>query len=67
MKETKKEIECGRNPYTGIAGAIGGTTIVMIALIVIFAPAYAWISIFIVVAMVILGIALGAFASKKNK
>jgi predicted membrane channel-forming protein YqfA (hemolysin III family) len=64
-KENKKD--CAKNPYTGIAGVIGGTTIAMIALIVIFAPVYAWTVVLVVISMAILGIALGAFASKKNK
>lgn len=59
MKEDK-------NPYPGIAGAIGGTTIAMIALIVIFASQYAWVTVPIIAFMSLLGIMLGYFASKKK-
>ena len=58
--------KCDKNPLVGIAGAIGGTAIGMIALLVIFAPDYAWTSIFVVMFMAILGIFLGHYATKKK-
>ena len=55
-----------KNPQVGIAGAIGGTTIVMIALVVIFANVHAWVIAPIVGFMALLGIFLGYSASKKK-
>ncbi|MFP4117603.1 MAG: hypothetical protein ACLFTR_01640 [Candidatus Woesearchaeota archaeon] len=45
--------------FSGIAGAIGGTTIGMIAVIVIWASYAAWIIIPVVGFMTLLGISLG--------
>jgi hypothetical protein len=55
-----------KNPLVGIAGVIGGTTIAMIALIVIFASSSAWVIAPVVVFMSLLGIMLGHFASRKK-
>ncbi|MFH1510843.1 MAG: phosphatase PAP2 family protein, partial [Candidatus Woesearchaeota archaeon] len=55
----------GKSPYPGIAGAVGGTTIAMIALVVVFASSQAWVILPIVLFMSLLGIMLGYFASKK--
>lgn len=55
-----------KNPMAGIAGVIGGTTIAMIALVLIFSPVNAWVIAPIVASMAVLGIFLGYFASKKK-
>lgn len=49
----------------GIAAIIGGLTLIMIALIVLFIPNSAWIIVPIVIFMALLGMSLGKFASKK--
>ncbi len=51
--------------YVGIAGAVGGTTCGMIALIVLFAREYAWAVIPVAAIMAFMGIVLGAFAHQK--
>jgi hypothetical protein len=56
-----------RNPIVSIAGTIGALTLGMIALIVIFAPSYAWVCIFVTLLMVVLGIILGHYATRKKK
>lgn len=55
-----------KNPYVGIAGAVGGTTIAMIALIVIFANEHAVVIAPVVFCMALMGILLGFFASRKK-
>ena len=55
-----------KSPFVGIAGAIGGVTVAMVALIVIFSPGSAWVIAPIVFCMAVLGITLGYFASKKS-
>lgn len=55
-----------KNPLVGIAGAIGGTTIVMIALIVIFAGHSAWVIAPVVAFMSVMGMVLGYFAGRKK-
>lgn len=53
------------NPYMGIAAVIGGLTLIMIALIVLFVPDSSWIIVPVVIFMALLGMSLGKFASKK--
>jgi len=55
-----------KNPYVGIASAIGGTMIAMIALIVIFANENAWVIAPLAAFMALLGIMLGYFAGRKK-
>lgn len=50
------------NPFAAIARTVGGTTIAMIPLIVIFVPHYAWVIFPLVGFMSFLGIMLGLFA-----
>jgi hypothetical protein len=54
-----------KSVYVGIAGAIGFFTAAIISLIVICAPDKTWVAGPITVCMVLLGIMLGFFASKK--
>ncbi|MFW6230454.1 MAG: hypothetical protein ACOC32_00325 [Nanoarchaeota archaeon] len=54
------------DPFVGIAAVVGGTTIGMIALIVIFASQYAWVIGPVVLAMALMGIGLGYFRAKKK-
>jgi hypothetical protein len=53
--------------YVGIAGAIGGTTTGMVALVVIFASSHAWVIAPIVGSMALLGIGLAFFKSRSKK
>ncbi len=61
--------------FSGIAGAIGGTTIGMIAVISLWASYHAWVIVPVVGFMTLLGISLGymqyksnvAYSSSKNK
>ena len=59
------------DPFVGIAGAVGGTLLVMVLFVVLFAKESAWILAPIASAMAIMGIGLGYFAtiskSKKKK
>ncbi|MFH1132992.1 MAG: hypothetical protein V1735_00730 [Nanoarchaeota archaeon] len=55
-----------QNPLVSIAGSVGGITVAMIALVVIFARDQAWVIAPIVVAMAFLGVMLGHFATKKR-
>lgn len=55
------------NKFVKIAGSIGGLMVGMAALVLIFAPNQAWILIYIVVAMAVMGIFLGYFASKTGR
>ncbi len=54
------------NPYVGIAGAVGGLTVAMVAIIAIFANQNIWVVAPVVASMSLLGILLGYFASKKR-
>ena len=58
----------GKNsPYVGIAGVIGGITIAMIAMILIFAENDEWIIVPVVLFMSLFGTMLGYFASKAGE
>lgn len=50
-----------------IAGTIGGLCVALVALNLIFAPHFAWTSIFIVLIMVVFGIVLVNYETKINK
>ncbi len=55
------------NKFVKIAGSIGGLMVAMAAIVLIFAQDQAYILIYIVAAMALLGIALGYFAHKSNQ
>lgn len=54
------------NQFVKIAGSIGGLMVGMAAIVLIFAQDQAYILIYIVAAMALLGIALGYFAHKST-
>jgi len=56
-----------KNVNVQIAGTIGGLSVALVAINLIFASNYAWVSIFIVLFMVIFGIILASFENKKKK
>jgi hypothetical protein len=53
------------NPVAQVAGRIGGTTVAMIALIMIFGEGFRWVAFPVAFAMAIFGIFLGYYASKQ--
>ncbi len=55
---------CEKDPFVGIAGAVGGTLLVMVLFVVLFAREQSWVLAPIASAMTILGIALGYYASQ---
>ena len=55
------------NPFVGIAGVIGGISVAMVAIIAILARDQLWIAPWIVLALAIMGMAPGFFASKASK
>ncbi|MBN2454101.1 hypothetical protein JXB11_00995 [Candidatus Woesearchaeota archaeon] len=59
----KKE---NKNEFSSIAGTVGGVTVGMIALIVIFASENAWVIAPVVAFMAVMGMTLGYFASRKR-
>ena len=64
----KKKDCCDKNPFVGIAGALGGIYLVIVIMFLIFAKdQIVFVATSIVWAFVVLGIALGAFASKAKK
>ena len=68
-KRTKKTVcpVCkDKNPFVGIAGAIGGIYLVIVVLFLAMAEQWAGLLVPIAVAMCIMGIFLGYFASKKK-
>ncbi len=55
------------HPLVSLAGRIGGITIAMVALVVIFGPESGqWVILPIITGMVLLGLGLGYLASKKK-
>ena len=56
-----------QNPFVAIAGVIAGVMLVMLLFVMIFEPSQAWILMPIAGAMMLLGIALGYFASKPRR
>jgi hypothetical protein len=54
------------NQFVKIAGSVGGLMVAMAALVLIFAQGQAYILIYIVAAMAIMGIFLGYFASNSD-
>lgn len=56
-----------QNPFVAIAGVIAGIMLVMLLFVMIFDSGQAWILMPIAGAMMILGIALGYFASKPRR
>ncbi|MEI8364427.1 MAG: hypothetical protein WCF78_03140 [archaeon] len=56
-----------KNVNVQIAGRIGASLVALVAINLIFAKDYAWVSIFIVLIMVIFGIILASFENKKKK
>ncbi len=56
-----------KNVNVQIAGRIGASLVALVAINLIFAKDYAWVSIFIVLIMVIFGIILACFENKKKK
>jgi len=56
-----------KNVSIQIARTIGGLSVVLVAINLIFASNYAWVSIFIVLFMVMFGIVLVNFENKKKK
>ena len=65
MAKSGDRMKSEKSVYVGIAGAIGFFTAAMVSLIVIRAPDKTWVAGPITVCMVILGVMLGFFASKK--
>ena len=61
-EETKQS-----NTYVGIAGTIGGISVAIVAVIAIFSAKNLYIAAWIVGALALMGIVLGAFASKAKK
>jgi len=59
--------EDNKNVNVQIAGTIGGLSVALVAINLIFASKFAWVSIFIVLFMVIFGIVLANFENKKKK
>ncbi len=62
MSEEKK----GGNPFVGIAGAIGGVSVAVVALIGIFARERMDVAGWVVGALAVMGIGLGYFAAKRQ-
>lgn len=55
----------GDNPQVAIGASVGGITLVMIIVIVLFAKGSEWIIPIVVGAMAFMGIMLGLFAKKR--
>jgi len=69
-KNKSNKSECcliNSNPYAGIAGAIIGPFIAIVALFAIFTPTQMSNLVFIALAFAIMGVFLGFDATKKNK
>ncbi len=62
----KKDNCCDKNPFVGIAGAIGGILIAIVAIFLIFAKEWSGILVPIAISMCVMGIFLGYFATKKG-
>jgi hypothetical protein len=58
------EGKAGQNPYVGIAAVVGGITVGMMALILLWAEGSEWIIVPVVLCMTLFGIMLGYYASK---
>lgn len=57
--------EC-KNPFVGIAGAVGGISIAIVAIFAIFAPEQLKYSPYVVGALALMGIFMGFFALRKK-
>lgn len=55
---------CEKDTFVGIAGAIGGTFLVMVLFVVLFAEEQSWVLAPIAGAMAIMGIGLGYYAGQ---
>jgi hypothetical protein len=55
------------NPFVAIAGVIAGVMMIMLLIVLIFDAGQAWILMPIAGSLMILGIALGYFASKPRR
>lgn len=55
------------NPFVGIAGVIGGISIVIVVVIAVLAKDQLSVAAWIVAALAIMGMGLGFFASKGSK
>jgi uncharacterized membrane protein SpoIIM required for sporulation len=64
-KKESKSKEVG-NPFVGIAGTIGGISVGIVAVFVIFAQGFVVYSVPIIIALAIMGMMLGFFASRKK-
>ena len=56
-----------QNPFVAIAGVIAGVMMIMLLFVLIFDAGQAWILMPIAFALMVLGIALGYFASKPRR
>jgi len=66
-KATPSQTCCTSNVYVQLAGTVGGITLIMVLFNLLFAPMYAWISIFIVLIMCIFGTILGTYYKNSKK
>ena len=55
-----------RDPFVSIAGVIGGISVAIVAIIVVFTKDQLSVAAWIVAALAVMGIVLGFFASKSS-
>ncbi len=56
-----------KNPFVGIGASLGGISVAIVAIVLIFASSQAWVLAPVIGSLALLGIFLGYFASKKKK
>jgi len=56
-----------KNPFVGIGASLGGISVAIVAIVLIFASDQAWILTIIIPCLAVMGILLGYFASKRTK
>ncbi len=54
-----------KNEMVQIAGTVGGISVAIVAVIVVFAKQHVWVAVPVVGALALMGIVLGAMAARK--
>ena len=63
MKKAKKEGD--KNPFVSIAAAIGGISVAIVAIVMLFSPNQAWVLAPVISSLALMGVILGFFAYRK--